>query len=55
MRYAVIGGEYRTFGNSYVYAELRANNSIDANGDEGDDVFTIGFHDNFSVRAWHKP
>lgn len=53
-RYYVIGGEYHTTENSYVYAEYRLDDSVTADGSDGDNVMAIGFRYNFSWKGSHR-
>jgi hypothetical protein len=51
----IVGGEWFFAKNGKIYTESRIDNgSVTANGENGYDVFTIGFRYDFSLRLSHE-
>ncbi len=56
VRYFILGAEYFLIKNGKIYSESRIDNgSVTATGQDGYNVFTIGFRYDFSFRLSHQP
>lgn len=55
VRYGIVGAEIHLAETTYLYTEARLfDDSVDATGEEGFNVITVGLHYGFSFKAFHR-